>query len=68
MLEAQDPVVCGKECGELLAGFGRIALLPGPVGEPGAGAEGVVLPDPVGIATRARVGDQPEQVPGCGES
>ena len=65
VLGAQDPLADGQQGGELVAGPGRIPRLPGPVGEVVAGGQGVGVLGAVGITVRVRVGDQPEQVPGC---
>ena len=64
VLGALDPLEDGQQGGELVAGPGRVPRLPGPVGEIVAGGQGVRVLGAVGIALPARVGDQPEQVPG----
>jgi hypothetical protein len=38
---AQHPLADGQQCGELVAGPGRIPRLPGPAGEIVAGGQGV---------------------------
>ena len=44
MLQSEDPLAHGQQCGELIPGGGRVARLPGPAGKfvPGVQSVGVL--------------------------
>ena len=65
MLGAQDPFADGQQGGELVPSPSRIPGLPSPVGEIVAGGQGGGVLEAVNTALPVRVGDLPEQVPGC---